>query len=86
MGDLLCIHTFGGLALEHNGRPITGFHSRKVEALLVYLACTGRPHPREVLAELRWPQRGASGSPSSAQIDSKQFDSVATLTYTNIIM
>ncbi len=57
MGDLLCIHTFGGLALEHNGRPITGFHSRKVEALLVYLACTGRPHPREVLAELLWPER-----------------------------
>ena len=47
----MCIHTFGGLAAEHSERPITGFHSRKVEALLVYLACTGRPHPREVLAE-----------------------------------
>lgn len=57
MDDLLRIHTFGGLTLEHNGSPITGFHSRKVEALLVYLACTGRPHPREVLAELLWPER-----------------------------
>src|SRR5262249_55086946 len=32
-------------------------HSRKAEALLVYLACTRHDHPREVLADMFWDER-----------------------------
>ncbi len=40
------------------GKPITGFESNKTRALLAYLAAeNGRPHSREVLAELLWPER-----------------------------
>jgi DNA-binding SARP family transcriptional activator len=41
-------------AVDPEEQPITGFISRKVEALLVYLAIERREHPREVLAELLW--------------------------------
>lgn len=34
--------------------PLTGLKTRKSEALLYYLAVTGRPHTREVLADLLW--------------------------------
>ncbi|MBX3054456.1 MAG: AAA family ATPase [Caldilineaceae bacterium] len=37
-----------------DGVPLTGFVSRKAEALLYYLACTGRAHSRESLAALLW--------------------------------
>src|SRR5262249_35925962 len=36
---------------------VTGFVSSKAEALLIYLACTGREHPREMLADLLWDNR-----------------------------
>ena len=36
---------------------VIDFPTRKVEALLVYLAYTGRPHPREQLAEFLWDDR-----------------------------
>ncbi len=40
------------------GKPITGFESNKTRALLAYLAAeNGRPHTREFLAELLWPER-----------------------------
>jgi DNA-binding SARP family transcriptional activator len=48
----LRIRTLGSLSIELDGLPLTGFDSRKVQALLVYLACTGRAHPREVLSEV----------------------------------
>jgi hypothetical protein len=54
---MLEIRTLGGLSIKREGEPVTGFASRKVEALLVYLACTGRTHSREVLAELLWEER-----------------------------
>ncbi|MBK8135645.1 MAG: tetratricopeptide repeat protein [Chloroflexi bacterium] len=50
----LRIETLGGLRVTINGAPIPGFISRKVDALLVYLACTRREHPRETLGELLW--------------------------------
>jgi DNA-binding SARP family transcriptional activator len=53
MNDLE-ISTLGGLEIRHGGAPVSGFTSRKVEALLVYLACTRRPHSRDVLADLLW--------------------------------
>ena len=54
MNDTLEITTLGGLQILVGGEPVTGFYSRKVEALLVYLACTGRPQSRDVLADLLW--------------------------------
>lgn len=54
MDDLLRITTLGGLSVQCNGQPVRGFVSRKVEALLVYLAANPREHPREVLGELLW--------------------------------
>lgn len=50
----LKISTLGGLALQRGAAPVSGFISRKVDALLVYLACNPREHPREVLAEMLW--------------------------------
>ena len=53
----LDIATLGGLAIRLNGEPLTALKTRKVEALLVYLARTPREHPRESLAELFWEER-----------------------------
>jgi ABC-type oligopeptide transport system substrate-binding subunit/DNA-binding SARP family transcriptional activator len=55
--ESLKIFTLGGLSIQRGAKPVTGFASRKVEALLVYLACTKHPQPREVLAELLWDER-----------------------------
>ena len=51
------IFTLGGLSIQREAKPVTGFASRKVEALVIYLACTKHPQPREVLAELFWDER-----------------------------
>ena len=48
------ITTLGGLSIHLNGEPVKGFVSRKVDALLVYLATNPREHPREVLGEMLW--------------------------------
>lgn len=50
----LRITTLGGLSITHAGAAVTGLASRKAEAMLVYLACTRRPHARDVLADLLW--------------------------------
>jgi predicted ATPase/DNA-binding SARP family transcriptional activator len=68
MDDQLKIHTLGRLAILRNGAAITDFDQRKVPALLVYLACTGRPHPREVLAELLWEDRPQSQSLANLRV------------------
>ena len=64
MGTTLQIHTLGGLTISIDDTPVTGFDSRKVQALLVYIACTQRTYPREVLAELFWEER-AQGQASA---------------------
>jgi predicted ATPase/DNA-binding SARP family transcriptional activator/Tfp pilus assembly protein PilF len=51
---LLKITTLGGLSIQRNDTPVTGFVSRKVDALLIYLVCNRREHPREALADLLW--------------------------------
>lgn len=56
MSDLLEIQTLGGLALVCGDQPVTALRSRKAKALLVYLAWTGGPVPRDVLAGLLWPE------------------------------
>jgi len=46
----------GSFRVTLDGQPITGFKSNKVRALLVYLAVeSDRPHRRERLAGLLWP-------------------------------
>lgn len=53
----LRIRTFGGLSITRGAERVEGFASRKAEALLVYLACNPRSHPRERLADLFWDGR-----------------------------
>ena len=63
--SFLEICLLGGVTIKKNGAPVTGLASRTAEALLAYLACTGRPHPRETLADLLWddrPQAQAMGN------------------------
>lgn len=57
MPRTLRINTLGSLSISLDGEPVTGLASRKVEAILVYLVCTGRVHPREVLGEFFWEER-----------------------------
>src|SRR5258706_11819599 len=52
--DLLEISTLGGLAIQIGERPVNGFVSRKVAALLVYLAFDRRMHRRELLLDVFW--------------------------------
>jgi len=52
--SFLNIRTLGGLSISREDQPIQGLVSRKVEALLVYVAYVGREVPRESLATLFW--------------------------------
>lgn len=54
MSSILHLHTFGGLTLHYEGQIVTGLASRKMEALMVYLALTHHQHAREHLADLFW--------------------------------
>ncbi len=52
----LSIRQFGSFEVTLGGEPVTGFASDKVRALLAYLAVEAdRPHRREALAGLLWP-------------------------------
>lgn len=68
MSEQLTIRTLGGLAIEHNSVPVSGFDSRKVQALLVFLACTGRVYPREVVAEMLWEERTQAQALSNLRV------------------
>ena len=53
----LCLHLLGSLQILLDSQPVTAFESDKVRALLVYLALeSDRPHSREMLAGLLWPE------------------------------
>jgi DNA-binding SARP family transcriptional activator len=54
MSDQLQINSLGGVSLKIDGQPVTGLALRKAEALLIYLAMSGRAQPREVLTDLLW--------------------------------
>ncbi len=54
MSERLTITLFGKPQVGQAKRAITGFISAKAQALLFYLAATGRPHTREALAGLLW--------------------------------
>jgi predicted ATPase/DNA-binding SARP family transcriptional activator len=52
----LSISLLGSFQVTLDGRPVTGFESAKVRALLAFLAAeAGHAHSREALAELLWP-------------------------------
>ncbi len=57
MSSLLEIRALGGLTIHWNGARLARFESRKMEALLVYLAYTGQSQSREFLGELLWDDR-----------------------------
>lgn len=54
MANLLQLTLFGSPEVRLHGQPVTGFRSSKAQALLYYLAVTGRPHTRPTLAGLFW--------------------------------
>jgi DNA-binding SARP family transcriptional activator len=54
MGDL-SLRLLGPPEVRHDGKPVT-FRTRKVMALLIYLAVEGRLHSREKLTVLLWPE------------------------------
>src|SRR5262245_51751219 len=56
MEDRLQLALLGGLRIEQNGTPLTDLAPHKGQALLCYLAVTGRPHSRAALAGLLWPE------------------------------
>ncbi|MCG3210421.1 MAG: hypothetical protein FOGNACKC_04052 [Anaerolineae bacterium] len=51
---MLELSLLGRVEITLNGQPVEGFVSVKVQALLAYLAVTGRTHNRESLAALFW--------------------------------
>jgi DNA-binding SARP family transcriptional activator len=54
----LAVHLLGPLQVTLDGKPVTGFESDKARALLAYLIVEAeRPHRRERLAGLLWPER-----------------------------
>src|SRR5947207_1364058 len=51
------VRMLGQLQAEGAGRAVRRFATRKVAALFAYLAYyLNRPHPRELLIELLWPE------------------------------
>jgi WD40 repeat protein/DNA-binding SARP family transcriptional activator/type II secretory pathway predicted ATPase ExeA len=64
----LQIFTFGGLRVLRGETPVAGLDTRKAEALLVYLACNPRRHPREVLADLFWDERSQSQAMANLRV------------------
>lgn len=54
MTKVLKMALLGRLQLSQDERPLSGLVSVKAQALLCYLAVTGRPHSRQALAGLLW--------------------------------
>jgi predicted ATPase/DNA-binding SARP family transcriptional activator len=52
----LSIKLLGSPSIALDGQPVRGFVSSKAAALVYYLAATGRPHTRQALAGLLWPE------------------------------
>ncbi|MCI0576807.1 MAG: hypothetical protein L0332_00335 [Chloroflexi bacterium] len=50
------LRLLGGLDISLDGQPLTSLKSQKGQALLCYLALTGKAHARSTLAGLLWPE------------------------------
>jgi DNA-binding SARP family transcriptional activator/predicted ATPase len=59
MDTRFSIAVFGSPTVTRDGAPVRGFVSSKAAALAYYLAVTGRPHARDALAGLFWPEASA---------------------------
>ncbi|RKY17629.1 MAG: hypothetical protein DRP90_06515, partial [Planctomycetota bacterium] len=57
MDKTLHLRLLGNIEIALGDEPVTGFVSAKAQALLCYLAVTGRPHPRPALAGLLWGEK-----------------------------
>lgn len=55
MHQLLKVSLLGAPQISLDDVPVTGFITRKAEALFFYLVVTGRAHRRSALATLLWP-------------------------------
>ncbi|HUM69606.1 MAG TPA: BTAD domain-containing putative transcriptional regulator, partial [Chloroflexota bacterium] len=62
------INLFGSPHCLQAGQPLT-IHRRKAIALLAYLAVTARPHGRDTLATLLWPDYDQSGARANLRRD-----------------
>ena len=54
MPDPLVLTLFGSPQVHLDGQAVTGFRSSKAQALLFFLAASGRAHTRTMLAGLLW--------------------------------
>ncbi|MGD2145115.1 MAG: BTAD domain-containing putative transcriptional regulator [Anaerolineae bacterium] len=54
------LRLLGPVHIEHDGKPVRGFRSRKALALLAYLAVEGQPVPRQRLVDLFWGDKAES--------------------------
>ncbi|HBY97701.1 MAG TPA: adenylate cyclase [Chloroflexi bacterium] len=57
MGTVIHLRLLGPVQVERAGTPVQAFESRKVLALLCYLAAHDQPVPRSHLADLFWPDK-----------------------------
>ena len=55
MSPELRLALLGGFTITLDNQPVTGLTSHKAQALLCYLAVTGRAYSRPALAGLLWP-------------------------------
>jgi WD40 repeat protein/serine/threonine protein kinase/two-component SAPR family response regulator len=51
----ITLHMLGPFQADLDGQPITDFRTRKVQALLIYLATENKAYQRELLLDLLWP-------------------------------
>src|SRR5258707_885337 len=68
MADALQICVLGNLEISVDGERLAALHSRKAEALLVYLVCTAQSHLRETLADLLWDERSQAQSLANLRV------------------
>ena len=62
----LVMRLFGGYRVELDGEPVYGFRTDKTRALLAFLVVEAdRPHRREALAALLWPDRPEAAARAS---------------------
>ncbi|MCB0085574.1 MAG: hypothetical protein KDE47_31750, partial [Caldilineaceae bacterium] len=54
MNEILHLKLLGSPSVLLAGQPLTDFATNKAKALLFYLAVTGQPHNRDLLATLLW--------------------------------
>lgn len=62
---MLSLNLLGQVAITRDGVPISRFRSQAEIALLAYLAHTGQPHGRAVVADLLWDARSTGQSLSN---------------------